>query len=123
MTLVAPMKLPQRSLQDKQDEKGRWLRNFLRHQRERWAELCEREPRLVGLRKEIRRTHTPADTLSVVADSWARSADPDVRHAVLRQVDRHASRMARFSGRAALDDPLPPQVNVFILAREMLAVR
>lgn len=112
-----------RTLEEKQAEKARLAVKYNRAQRERWKELCEREPRLAVLRRAIRRTTSPAATLLLIAESWARNADHDVRHAVLRQIDRHANRMARFAGRAPLDDPMPPQMNVFLTARQMLAVR
>lgn len=112
-----------RNLEEKQAEKQRLAVKYNRTQREKWKELCAREPRLAPLRRALRRTSSPAATLMLVADSWARDADQDLRHAVLRQVDRHANRMARFAGRAPLDDPMPPRMNVFLAVRQMLAVR
>jgi len=112
-----------RNLEEKQAEKQRLAVKYNRAQREKWKELCAREPRLAQLRRLVRRTTTPASTLLLIAESWVRHADQDLRHAVLRQVDRHANRMARYVGRAPLDDPMPPQMNVFLTVRQMLAVR
>lgn len=110
-------------LQEKQDAKSRLLRKFRADARQRWTELCEREPRLPALRRAIRRCHNPAALLLGLSDSWVRSADAELRHAALRLVDRHANRMARFAGRQALDDPLPPATNVFFTAKQLLEVR
>lgn len=112
-----------RTLQDKQEEKSRLWRKFLAAKKAEWAELCEQEPRLPVFRREVRRTRSPAETLLLLADSWVRAAPQHVRHAALQQINRHADRMARAEGRAVLDDPLPPARNVFLAAREMLAVR
>lgn len=111
------------TLDDKQAEKDRLYRKYRTAKREQWKALCEQEPRLSALRLAIRRTRRPAETVLVIADSWARRAEPHIRHAVLSQVERHAQRMQRQQGRAVLDDPLPPAVNVFLIAREMLALR
>lgn len=112
-----------RSLQDKQDEKGRLLRAFRASRRAQWAELCEAEPRLTGIRSALRRFDDPRALLSRLADSWVRQAPSDVRIAVLREINRHAERVARQQGRAILDDPIPPAVNLFHASRELLGVR
>lgn len=111
------------TLQEKRDEKSRLLRAYRATHRQLWSELCEREPRMMGFRRFVRGAATPADLLVGLADSWVRSADSEVRYAALRQIDRQANRMARFSGRAALDDPLPPALNVYLASRQMLGVR
>lgn len=112
-----------RTLQDKQDEKGRLWRSYRRAKREEWRELCEAEPRLIGFRKTLRRAQDPRALIQQLADSWLRNAPANVRFAALQQIDRHAWRMARLSGAQPLDDPMPPARNVFITARELLAVR
>ena len=112
-----------RTLQEKQDEKDRLLKKYRYAKRRQWLELCEREPRMPALRKAIRRTRTPGETISLLATSWVRNADSDTRLAALQEVNGHAERMARYEGRAPLDDPFPPEMNVFLIAREMLAVR
>lgn len=111
------------NLQEKQEAKQRLAKAYVARKRTEWAELIAREPRLAGFKKAVRRHTDPAQTLLALADSWVRSADADVRLAALRIIDAHAIRMARFSGGQALDDPIPPARNVFLAAREMLAVR
>ncbi len=112
-----------RTLSEKQDEKGRLWVAYRAAKRAEWAELCEREPRLPLFRKALRRLSDPRAIIFWLADSWVRSADTDLRHAALQQLDRHAWRMAREQGRAILDDPLPPQTNFFLVARQLLGVR
>lgn len=111
------------SLVEKQDEKARLLSKYRAAHRQKWAELCAREPRMMSFRRAVRKAETPAALLVDLADSWVRRADDEVRYAALRQIDRQANRMARFQGRAVLDDPLPPKLNLYFAAREMLAVR
>lgn len=112
-----------RTLQDKQDEKARLSRAFRASRRAEWAELCEQEPRLLGIRSALRAIDDPRLLLIRLADSWVRTAPADVRIAVLREINRHAERMARREGRAILDDPIPPAINLFHASRELLGVR
>jgi len=112
-----------KTLQEKQDEKQRLAKAYLLRKRQQWAELVKREPRIAEFKKAVRREREPARLLVWLADSWVRRADPDIRHTALRIIDAHANRMALQAGRSALDDPIPPARNVFLAAREMLAVR
>lgn len=112
-----------RTLAEKQEEKARLLRKAKAARRSDWAELIDQEPRLIGFQQDLRRSREPRSILTGLADSWVRLAPMPVRYAVLRLIDRHASKQARFAGRAPLDDPLPPQRNLYLAAREMLAVR
>ncbi len=112
-----------RTLEEKQAEKSRLWRAYRAAKKQQWAELCAKEPRMAVFRKAVRRMRTGAELLVWLADHWVRCAEQDVRHAALQQINRHADRMARAEGRAVLDDPLPPATNVFLAAREMLAVR
>lgn len=111
------------TLQDKQQEKQRLLKAFRAARRQEWEELCTAEPRLPGVKRQLRTMREPKVLLLRLSDSWVRSAPVPVRHAVLRLIDKHADREARFAGRPILDDPIPPGRNVFLVAREMLAVR
>jgi len=111
------------TLQAKQDEKQRLAKAYRASQREQWRELCEQEPRLPLYRKALRKTQSPAQVLSTLAESPLRRGAPNVRYAVLRLIDRHCWRMLRRTGQAPLDDPLPPQTSVFFVAREMLELR
>jgi len=111
------------TLQEKQAEKQRLGKAYLARKRAEWAELLAREPRLVEFKRAIRRERNPALCLVRLADSWVRFAPAEVRYAALRIIDAHANRMARQQGGEGLSDPLPPGRNVFLTAREMLAVR
>lgn len=115
--------MKQLTLQEKQDERGRLAKAYRFAKREEWRELCEQEPRLIGFRKALRRTTDATGFLNRLADSWLRTASSDVRFAALQQIDKHADRMALRDGRSGLDDPLPPQRNVLLIAKELLAVR
>ena len=114
---------PKRTLADKQDEKGRLLKSFRASRRAEWEALCEQEPRLREVRRALRTLHDPRAILTRLADSWVRSAPADIRLAVLREINRHAERNARREGRAVLDDPIPPAVNLFHASRQLLGVR
>lgn len=111
------------TLQEKQAEKQRLAKAYLSRKRAEWAALYQREPRLASFKKAVRRETDPARALLMLADSWVRFADADVRLAALRLIDAQANRMARQQGREALSDPIPPARNLFLAAREMLAVR
>lgn len=112
-----------RTLQEKQDEKARLRTKFLTERRREWTELCEQEPRLPAFRKALRQMRDPRAILLRLADSWVRRAPLEHRYAALRLIDAHANRETRFAGRAILDDPIPPDRNLYLAAREMLAVR
>jgi hypothetical protein len=112
-----------RSLEEKQAEKERLGKAYMARKRQQWAELVAKEPRIASFKKAVRREQDPAALLVALADSWVRSAPADTRYAALRIIDAHAVRMALRAGRQGLDDPIPPARNVFLTAREMLAVR
>lgn len=112
-----------KTLDEKQAEKQRLAKAYLARKRQQWAELVAQEPRITGFKKAIRRERDPAALLVALADSWVRSAPADVRYAALRIIDAHATRMVLRGGGQGLDDPIPPARNVFLTAREMLAVR
>jgi hypothetical protein len=111
------------TLQEKQAEKQRLGKAYMARKRQEWAELVAREPRITAFKKAIRRQADPAQCLVWLADSWVRTASTETRYAALRIIDAHAGRMARQHGGEALSDPIPPARNVFLAAREMLAVR
>ena len=58
--------------------------------------------------------------LDEVSSSWLLESMQNVRIFALRLIDRHAGRLARRAGFEALDDPLPPETNVYLRAREIL---
>lgn len=108
------------TLEAKQAEKGRLALRARAVARAEYRAQCEREPLLKTFRRDFGRASSP---LLFLADHPLRAAPMDVRRAVLRQIDRHAAKVRRRMGLAILDDPLPPQTNVFFIARELLAVR
>lgn len=115
--------MKRQTLQDKQDEQGRLLKAYRAKQREKWSDALEQEPRLGALRIAIKRCLHPSALVVAMADSWVRCAPIDIRHVALRLVDAHCNAMARAQGGVELDDPLPPQSNVFFAVREILDVR
>lgn len=116
------MNAPQ-TLQEKQDEKQRLVKAYRFHKRAEWQALCEQEPRLVPLRSAIRSAHDPKRLYAALADSWVRFAPADVRYAVLRLIDKQSDKIKRQLGGEALDDPLPPERNLFFAVKEMLSLR
>lgn len=111
------------TLEDKQDEKGRLWKAYRAKKREAWRDLCQREPRMIGFRRALRRTRDTGAFVVRLSDSWLRNADADVRFAALQQIDTHAGRMALRLGGRDLDDPMPPSINLFLVSRELLGVR
>ena len=112
-----------RTLDEKQAEQQRLSAAYRAAKREQWASLCEQEPRLAETRLAIRRETCPATLLRRLGDSWARRAPAPIRYATLRIIQKHSERMQRQQGAAVLDDPLPPARNLYLAAKEMLAVR
>lgn len=111
------------TLQEKQAEKQRLSVAYKARKRAEWTALLEREPRLTEFKRAVRKAPSPAHVLLLLSDSWVRFAETEIRFAALRIIGAHASRMALQAGGEALSDPLPPARNVFLAAREMLAVR
>lgn len=112
-----------KTLEEKQAEKQRLARAYVIKKRADWLALCEREPRLVPLRKAIRAARDPSQLYLALADSWVRFAPADVRYAVLRLIDKQSDRIKRQQGGEALSDPLPPARSLFFAVKEMLALR
>lgn len=108
------------ALEAKQAEKGRLALRYRAGARAEFRAQCQQEPLLRTFRRDFGRAAQP---LLFLADHPLRFAPMDIRRAVLRQIDRHAAKVRRRLGLAILDDPLPPQTNVFFVARELLAVR
>lgn len=112
-----------KTLEEKQAEQGRLAKAYRANKRRLWAEFCEREPRILRFQNDVRSMKDPAAILDYLSRSWVRQAPMEARYYALRIIDKHAVRMARQKGGAELDDPLPPKRNLYIAAREMLAVR
>lgn len=112
-----------RTLEEKQAERDRLMKAYRAHKREEWTELCEAEPRLAGFKTALRREREPRVIARKLADSWLRRADPRVRFRALQLIEQHSQRERRYLGLQPLDDPLPPARTLFMVAKELLAVR
>lgn len=112
-----------KTLEEKQAEKGRLAKQHRANKRAAWAAMCESEPRILELQKDVRAMRSPAEILAYLRASWIMEASPDARLYALRIVNAHADKMVRQSGGEALSDPLPPTRNLFIAVRELLRVR
>ena len=115
--------MSKQTLEEKQAEKQRLSKAYKAQKRRKWEELLKRQPRLAEFKRAVRKAPSPSSVLVLLADSWVRHADSETRFAALRIIGAHAARMAQQSGGQALSDPMPPARNVFLVAREMLAVR
>lgn len=111
------------TLDEKQAEKSRLMVKFKAAQRAKWAELSAEEPRLPAFKKALRKMDDPKTILVRLSESWLRTAPLAHRYAALRLIDKHSAKMARQEGREPLNDPLPPGTNLYLTARELLAVR
>jgi len=116
------MPLP-KTLEDKQAEQSRLAKAYYAAKRKAWALAVFDEPRLLDVQRDIRAMRSPAAILAYLRGSWVMEASPEVRLYVLRIVNAHADKMIRAAGGEALNDPMPPAVNLFIAARELLGVR
>lgn len=112
-----------RTLEEKQLEQSRLAKHYKANKRAAWAAFCISEPRILTFQKNVKAMRNPADILSYVRDSWVMQASPDARLYALRIINKHANRMALQAGGETLSDPMPPKKNLFIAARELLAVR
>lgn len=116
------MPLP-KTLEEKQAEQSRLAKAYRAYRRRKWAEAVAEDTRLLDLRRDIAAMQSPKAILDYLRGSWVMQAAPDARLYALRIVNAHADKMVRASGGSVLDDPVPPAVNLFIAARELLAVR
>lgn len=112
-----------RTLAAKTAERDRLSKAYRFAKRAEWQGLCEQEPRLHAFKLALRRMNNPREIIARLADSWLRHAPNDIRYAALRQIDRHANRMALRLGGSELNDPMPPGRNLYFVAKELLAVR
>lgn len=112
-----------RTLEEKQAERDWLMKAYRATKREEWAELCEAEPRLAGFKTALRREREPRVIARKLSDSWLRFADDRTRFAALGLILKHSDRERRYLGLQPLDDPLPPARTLFMVAKEILAVR
>ncbi|MET0365634.1 MAG: hypothetical protein ABW169_13375 [Sphingobium sp.] len=122
-TPVRPRKEKAPSALDlKMEEKQRLNKTY-----RRWKAECNRaavmaEPRLVGFMRYLRSVHAEhaQELLEAVRTSWLVTASQDVRIFALRMISARCDKINREFGVEALDDPLPPETNVYFQARELL---
>ena len=78
------------------------------------------EPRLRNFMRWLRRQADPVELVEGVSESWLPASPQHVRILALRLIDRHCDRLNRQFGFEPLDDPLPPETNVYFRCREVL---
>jgi len=113
---------PESALDRKMAEKQRLTRAYKAWQREVRIETLASEPRLRDFMRYLRtvKPHDGDELLQAVRSSWLPRSTQAVRIFALRLIDRHAGRLARQLGDEPLNDPLPPETNVYLQAREIL---
>ena len=111
-----------KTLQEKQDEKGRLAKQYLANKRAQWKAFCALEPRILVFQRDVRRMESPSAILAYVRASWVMDAPAEARVYALRIIDKHANRMALAAGGQILSDPLPPKRNLYMVAKELLRV-
>lgn len=104
----------------KMREKQRLHRSYKAALRKDRQEAFSTEPRLRDFMRWLRRQDDPRELVEGVAESWLPSSTQNVRILALRLIDRHCNRLNRLAGFEALDDPLPPESNVFFRCRDLL---
>lgn len=111
------------TLEEKQEEQQRLLKNYNRIQRANWAKLCEEEPRLVPFKKALKRSEDPLKLIFDLADCWVRFAQPHIQRAVTSLILEHTEKQKVKRGGRELDDPMWPNVNCYIVARRLFPIR
>jgi len=103
-------------------EKQRLSRAYLAQNRADAKAILLQEPRLKTFRRYLK-TVGAADAdmlLDDIRQSWLPAAPVDVRIAALRLVEARCQRIRLSVGLNALDDPLPPETNVYFEAKDLL---
>lgn len=130
---AAPKQFPQRgrkregfapsALEKKQAEKQRLSKAYRIDRRKRNAEIMAREPRLLGFIRYLK-TIGPDDGVDLIEQvriSWLVQSVEEVRTFALRMIDARCNKIARVCfGRQELDDPMPPEKNVYMFCRDLI---
>ena len=113
---------PPSALELKMRERQRLHRNYRLWQRDHNQGVLRKEPRLVGFMRYLKtvRPETGDELLEAIEDSWLRKAAQDVRIFALRMIAARADKLNRDIGREALNDPMPPEMSVYLKARALL---
>jgi hypothetical protein len=106
----------------KMEEKQRLTKAYRLWQRDCNRQAIAMEPRLVAFMRYLRTVHAKqADELiEAVQESWLPTAPQLVRIYALRMISARCDRINREFGLEALDDPNPPETNVYFRARDLL---
>jgi hypothetical protein len=80
------------------------------------------EPRLLDFIRYLRRVTADDgdELLEAIATSWLPKAAGSVRFFALNLVGRKTDKIKQSLGLPILDDPMPPETNVFFRARDIL---
>lgn len=111
---------PLSALELKMREKQRLTRAYKASLSRDRRQAFEDEPRLRDFMRWLRRQDEPVELVTGISESWLPQAARNVRLFALRLIDRHCDRLNRQMGNEALDDPLPPETNVFFQCRDIL---
>jgi hypothetical protein len=114
---------PLSAFDEKMLEKQRLSRAYRIWRRGQTKEILAGEPRLARFLRYLRTVtaETGDELLEAIAVSdWLRSAPESVRVFALRMIDARCNRINRTFGNEALDDPLPPETNIYLRARDIL---
>jgi hypothetical protein len=107
-------------LELQQAEKQRLSRAY-RAWKRAWArEQYAAEPRLKNFRRYLRSVTDGEELLEAIGTSWLPASPVEVRLFALRLVDARCQRLRLLAGEELLDDPWPPETNVYFEAKAML---
>lgn len=109
-------------LELKMREKQRLNRRYLQLRRIETKAVLASEPRLSGFLRYLKKVQAGQadELLEAIAESWLVTAPLPVRLFALRMVDARCNKINRMLGNEALDDPLPPEMNTYLMARALL---
>lgn len=110
------------AFEERMEEKQRLSARYRKWKTSEARATLASEPRLRAFNRYLRKIE-PQDgdeLIEAIAESWLPESRQDVRIYALRMVDRHCNRLNLRLGHEILDDPLPPETNVYFRARALL---
>lgn len=109
-------------LEAKLQERQRVHARYRRWVRQVNQETLASEPRLKGFLRYLRtvKAEQADELLDAIRESWLPDSSQPVRIFALRMIAAKADKLNRSIGNEVLDDPLPPEQNVYFLARDLL---
>lgn len=111
---------PVGALEEQQAEKERLARAYRKWKTKEAREVMTKEPRLKAFRRYVRSMSDGDELLEAISSSWLPGSSVDIRLFALRLVDARCQRLRLLAGEEPLDDPWPPETNVYFEARKML---